>query len=95
MKRLYVLFNFYKLFIVWSLVINIFIGTINQNYIAALLTKLFLIVFAWYFITQTSNKQKLTFYKNLGISPSMLFTFVFAIDSLITVTSIFIIKQFY
>lgn len=95
MKRLYVLFNFYKLFIVWSLVINIFIGTINPNYIAALLTKLFLIVFAWYFITQTSNKQKLTFYKNLGISPSMLFTFVFAIDSLITVTSIFIIKQFY
>jgi hypothetical protein len=93
MKRLYVLFNFYKLFIVWSLVINIIIGSINPNYFAAILTKLFLIGFAWYFISETSNRRKLTFYKNLGISPVVLFTFIFITDTLVTIVSIFLIKQ--
>ncbi len=94
MKLLYVLFNFYKLFFVWSLIITIIIGAINPDYAAAILTKLFLTGFAWYYISETSNKQKLTFYKNLGISPLVLFSFVFAIDCIFTVFVIFLIKQF-
>lgn len=93
MKRLFVLINFYKLFLIWSLIINIIIGTINPNYFAAVLTKLFLTGFAWYYMSETSNKQKLTFYKNIGISPTMLFSFVFLLDSIITISTIFIIKQ--
>lgn len=93
MKRFNVLFNFYKLFIVWSLLITIVIGTINPNYTAGILTKLFLTGFAWYYMSETSNKQKLTFYMNLGISPVKLFSFVFIIDSIITVLTLFLIKH--
>lgn len=94
MNRLLVLFNFYKLFITASLIVNILIATINPNYTAAIVTKLFLTGFAWYVMSETTNKQKLTFYKNLGISPLILFSFVFVIDSILTIICVFLINEF-
>jgi len=93
MNRLLVLFNFYKLFIASSLIVNSLIVVVNPNYAAALVTKLFLTVLAWYFITETSQKQKLTFYKNLGISPLLLFSFAFIFDSILTVIFIFLFNN--
>lgn len=93
MKRLFVLFDFYKQFIIASLIANIIIGTINPNYAAAIATKLFLTGFAWYFMTETTNKRKLTFYKNLGISTPLLFSFVFIADSFFTFIFIFLLIE--
>jgi hypothetical protein len=92
MNRLLVLLNFYKLFIYASLIVTVIIGMINPNYAAAIVTKLFLTGFAWYFMSETSNKRKLTFYKNLGIAPITLFSFVFIIDSILTIIYLFLIK---
>lgn len=92
MNRLLVLFNFYKEFIIVSLIVTVIVGMINPNYAAAIVTKLFLTGFAWYFTTETTHKRKLTFYKNLGISPLILFSFAFVIDSILTIIYIFLIK---
>lgn len=93
MNHFLALFNFYKLFIYASLIVTIIIGVINPNYAAAIVTKLFLTALAWYFMSETRNKQKLTFYKNLGISPIILFSFVFILDSILTVIVIFLLTQ--
>ena len=92
MNYLLILFNFYRQFIAASLIVTIIIGMINPNYAAAIVTKLFLIGFAWYFMSETVNKRKLTFYKNLGISTLWLFSFVFIIDSIFTSIVIFLFK---
>lgn len=92
MNRLFVLFQFYKTFIVWSVVITSFMIWLNSDYIPSILTKLFLILFAWYFMTETANKKQFTFYKNLGISPIVLFSFVFFIDSILTLILLFLFK---
>jgi len=94
MNRISVLFHFYKPFIVSSMLVNVIVGVINPNIAATLFTKLGLVIFAWYFMTQTTHKNKLTFYKNLSISPLMLFSFVFIIDSILTIGSISLLKAF-
>lgn len=92
MNCLFALLHFYRKFIAWSIVANIIIGSINPNYFSAIITKLFLTAFAWYFFSETDNKQKLTFYKNIGISPLKLFAFIFIIDSILTSAFIFLLK---
>ncbi|SHH32921.1 hypothetical protein DFQ05_0202 [Winogradskyella wandonensis] len=94
MHRLLAILAFYKPFVVWSFVINAIIGFFNPHLAPALITKLFLTVFAWYYVHETSQRRKLTFYKNLGISPVKLFSILFLIDSVLTIIFLTIFKEF-
>jgi hypothetical protein len=92
MKHLLIFFHFYKTYIAWSFIITILLGFVDSHYISAVLTKLFLTIFAWYITNETSNKHKLTFYKNLGISIRTLFISMFVVDSVLTILIIFLFK---
>lgn len=92
MIRLLVYLNFYKTFIVWSIIINVLLASVDSDYTPALLTKNFLTIFAWYFMTETANKRQFTFYKNLSITPIKLFAFVLFLDCLMTIAFLFLTK---
>lgn len=94
MHKLLAILSFYKLFMVWSLIVNVIIGIINPVIASALVTKLCLTVFAWYYVSETTNKRRLTFYKNLGIRPINQFASMFIIDSVITILFVVIFKEF-
>ncbi len=94
MYRFLAILTFYKQFVVWSFIANAIIGFFNPVIAPALITKLFLTVFAWYYVSETNNKRKLTFYKNLGISTLKLFSVVFIVDCIFTIIFITILKEF-
>ncbi len=94
MYRLLAILAFYKQLIAWSFVANVIIAFINPQLTPALITKLFLTVFAWYYFNESSKKQKLTFYNNLGISSFVLFFLVFVVDCILTLIFLTIFKEF-
>ncbi len=94
MYRFLAILTFYRPFVVWSFIVNAIIGFFNPVIVPALVTKLFLTVFAWYYVSETRNKRKLTFYKNLGISSLKLFFVIFILDSILTVIFLTIFKEF-
>lgn len=94
MQRLLAILAFYKPFVVWSFAINITVGFFNPHIIPALITKLFLTVFVWYYISETPHRRKLTFYRNLGIAPLRLFSIVFLLDCVLTITFLTVFKEF-
>lgn len=94
MHRFLAILAFYKPFAVWSLIANAIIGFINPLLVPALITKLCLTVFAWFYINETSNKRKLILYKNLGIAPLQLFSILFIIDALLTIIFLTLFKEF-
>jgi len=94
MQQLMSIMTFYRSFILWSFSINIIITIVNPNVFAAIVTKLLLTIFLWYFVNETSAKRKLVFYKNLGISTFKLFSVLFFVDILITITFLLLIKEF-
>ncbi|PLB20772.1 MAG: hypothetical protein TRG1_340 [Flavobacteriaceae bacterium FS1-H7996/R] len=53
-----------------------------------------MILFLAYFINESSFKQKLIFYKNLGISTFKLFFIFFIIDAFLTISLLSTIKAF-
>ena len=92
MHRFLAILAFYKPFVVWSLSVTALVAFLNPHVAPAIVTKLFLTVFVWYYVSETPNKRKLTFYKNLGISPLKLFSSLFIV-SLVSL-SIVILKSF-
>ena len=94
MQKLGSIILFYKPFFFWSFAINILITIFNPQIVTAIGTKLILVVFLWYFISQTNRKRILTFYNNLGISTIMLFATVFFVDTALTIGYLLIIKEF-
>ena len=92
MKHLLIFFHFYKTYIAWSFIITLLLGFVDSHYISAVLTKLFLTVFAWHVTNETASKRKLTFYKNLGFSTQSLFISMLVLDSLLTVFILFLFK---
>jgi hypothetical protein len=94
MQRFLAILAFYKPFVVWSFIVTAIIGFFNPHLVPAIITKLFLTVFAWYFVSETSNRRKLTFYKNLGISPLKLFSAMFIVDCILTIGFLIIFKEF-
>ncbi len=85
---------FYKPFFAGSFAINIFLVIFNPYIVPAIITKLVLTLLVWFFVRETNSKQKLIFYKNLGISNFRLFAFIFLIDSFITVLFLLVMKEF-
>lgn len=94
MQQLLSILTFYKPFVLWSFIINIVITIINPYIFPAIITKLLLTIFVWYFVNETSAKRKLIIYKNLGISSFKLFSTLYIIDILITISFLSIIKEF-
>ncbi|WP_405576487.1 hypothetical protein [Winogradskyella sp. Asnod2-B02-A] len=94
MYRFLAILSFYKPFVVWSLLVTAVVAFFNAQIAPAIATKLFLTVFAWYYVSETPNKRKLTFYKNIGISPLKLFSIMFIIDCFLTVIYLTIFKEF-
>ena len=94
MQRLLAILTFYKPFVVWSFIVTAIIGFFNPHVAPAIVTKLFLTVFAWYYVSETPNKRKLTFYKNIGISPLKLFSSMFIVDCILTISFLIVFKEF-
>ncbi|NRD19561.1 hypothetical protein HNV08_05845 [Winogradskyella eckloniae] len=94
MYRFLAILSFYKPFVVWSLFVTVVIAFFNAQIAPVIATKLFLMVFVWYYMSETHNKRKLTFYKNLGISPLKLFSVMFLMDCILTVVYLSIFKEF-
>ncbi|WP_400077229.1 hypothetical protein [Winogradskyella sp. R77965] len=94
MQRFLAILAFYKPFVVWSFIVTAIIGFFNPHLVPAIVTKLFLTVFAWYYVNETSNKRKLTFYKNMGISPLKLFSIMFIVDCILTIIFLTVFKEF-
>ncbi|SDB67367.1 hypothetical protein SAMN03097699_3374 [Flavobacteriaceae bacterium MAR_2010_188] len=94
MQRFGAIILFYKPLIMWSFGVNIFLTFFNPNIFAALLVKLILTVFVWYLLSETHGRRKLIFYKNLGISPLQLFSSLYAIDALMMIAYLMLVKEF-
>jgi len=84
-NQLISIFHFYKPFLKWSVIINLlFVLLKTPDVILVLIVKFLLLLFTYYIIIETKGKQKLTFYKILGISDIKLFLVVYVIDAIIT-----------
>lgn len=95
MRQLQSIFVFYSQFIFWSLAINLAFGLFNFHLVPALIAKLLLTILVWYLIKQTKANDTFLFYKNLGISELKLFSMTFLVDSLITLSFLWMFHEFY
>ncbi len=94
MQKLLTILAFYKPFVIWSFLVNIAITILNPYIVPAIITKLMLTIFVWYFVNETNAKRKLIFYNNLGISSIKLFSVMFFIDIFITIGYLILIKEY-
>lgn len=94
MYRFLAILSFYKPFVVWSFIATAIVAFFNPHIAPAIVTKLFLTVFVWYYVSETPNKRKLTFYKNLGISPLKLFSIMFIVDCILTIIFLTVFQEF-
>ncbi len=94
MYKFIAILTFYKQFVVWSFIVNVIIALYTPYAIPALCIKLFLVIFSWYYFNETTNKRKLTIYKNLGISSFKLFSIIFIVDSIITLLLLKLYTEF-
>lgn len=94
MQQFLTILAFYRPFVLWSLLVNIAITIVNPYMVPAIATKLLLAIFVWFIVTETNARRKLTFYKNLGISPIKLFSVLYIVDIFITITFLIVIKEY-
>ena len=94
MQRFLTILAFYRPFVVWSFAVNVIMGFFNPHLVPVIVTKLFLTVFAWYYVSETNVKRKLIFYKNLGISTFKLFSSLFLVDIILTISFLIVFKEF-
>lgn len=94
MQQFQAILIFYKPYFLWSIGVDLLLLGLSYELIPAVIIKLILILFLWYVISETQHKQKLIFYKNLGISSFKLFSIFFLIDTFITVTFLQFLKEF-
>ena len=94
MQKLLTILAFYKPFVIWSFLVNIALTIVNPSIVSAIITKLMLTIFVWYFVNETSARRKLIFYNNLGISSIKLFSVMFFIDIFITIGYLILITEF-
>ena len=95
-NQLISIFHFYKPFLKWSVIINLlFVLLKTPDVILVLIVKFLLLLFTYYIIIETKGKQKLTFYKILGISDIKLFLVVYVIDAIITFIFLKLIIYFF
>jgi len=69
-------------------------GIFNFGLVFAMVTKLFMLVFLWYYVNETRQKRRFLFFKNLGISSRTIFATVFIVDILLTLSFLILFKEF-
>ena len=90
------IFYFYKNFFIWSLIINLLFFLLKTpDVFLVLIIKFLLLIFIYYVVIETKGKQKLTFYKILGISDIKLFSVVYIIDAIVTFIFLKLILYFF
>ncbi|RAJ13243.1 hypothetical protein [Olleya aquimaris] len=95
LSQLFAILFYYRTFALWSLGINILLLiTGSSTLILALITKLFLVALLFYLVSEAEAKQKLSFYKKLGISDLKLFSVLYLIDAIITIGFLSVINEF-
>jgi len=94
MQRFEAILLFYRPFFLWSFMANIVITMFNPTLFYAMIAKLFLTVFAWFFISETSAKRKLALYNSRGYSTFQLFASIFFIDCVVMIPYLLLIKEF-
>ena len=94
MKQIISILAFYKPYVIWSLIVNICITIICPAIVYAIITKLFLAVFIWFLVKETSYKHKLNLLKKLGVSTLKLFLLLFLIDISFTIGFLEILKEY-
>lgn len=94
MQKLSTIVIFYKPFFYWSFAVNLLLTIFNPNIIAAISTKLVLVIFLWFMLRQINDGKILNLYKQIGISNFFLFTSIFILDIIITMAYLLIIKVF-
>ncbi len=94
MQKLLTILAFYKPFVIWSFFVNIALTIVNPFIVSAIITKLMLTIFVWYFVNETSARRKLIFYNNLGISSIKLFSVMFFIDIFISIGYLILITEY-
>ncbi|MBN4070432.1 hypothetical protein JYT76_02010 [Olleya sp. AH-315-F22] len=94
MRQLLSILAFYRPFVIWSFVVNIVIAFVYPFVFIAILTKLLLTVFVWYMANETNVKRKLILYRALGVSAFKLFSVLFLVDIILTITFMLVIKEF-
>lgn len=94
MQRFEAILLFYRPYFLWSIGINIILLTFSTFIPPIIISKFLLTIFLWYLVTETKAKQKLIFYKNLGISTFKLFASIFLIDIFITLVFTLLISEF-
>jgi len=92
MQRLGAILVFYKSVLIWSFIINILIIMVTPYIYITILTKLFLLVLILFLLNKA--KTKLLICENLGISQIKLFAILFILDTIMTTSSLSIIKAF-
>ena len=94
MNKLYTMLLFYKPFLWWSFGINVALGVVKSHLILAAIVKLFLLIFIWFYVHETHHKRRLMFFKNLGWSTKSLFSTVFIVDVVLTLSFLVLFKEF-
>jgi len=100
LKTYIISFHFYRQFLIASLIISVlnffFLNATESNSILykIIIGKLFLLVLVFLFYHETQLNQKLTFYKNFGLSKLHLFLNSFLFDVLLTVAIVLIMQAF-
>jgi len=84
MRTFFLIWYFYVQFLYWSISVTVILVFFKAPMAVVLLTKLFLTVFAWFYMNETREKRKLIFYKNMGLRTWLLFGSTFILDVLLT-----------
>lgn len=94
MQQFYSIFVFYKPLIIWSIALNMVLLFLKYEMFPILILKVLLVVFLWYYLYETPAKQKLLYFKNLGISTLKMFSYLVIIDLIISVPFLLILEEF-
>jgi hypothetical protein len=94
MHRLRAILVFYKSLLIWSFMINVLFIMVTPYIYITILTKLFLLILVLYFLNKTKDKPKLMICKKLNMSQNKIFAVIFILDTIMTTSSLSVIKVF-
>ena len=94
MQRLGTILSIYKPLFVWSFIINILLIAVSPNIFITILTKLFLFIMVLYFFTQTKSKSKVLGFKKIEILHFKLYSILFLIDTLLTISFLSVLSVY-
>jgi len=85
---------YYKPLFMWSFAINLIILIMSQSYLLTLSAKLFLVILFWLLLKDFGVRQKIGFYKMVGVSNFKLLGILYMIDCLVMFTFLLLVKGF-